>query len=118
MTTLTLRAARVETLLNGGGTYRKRPDGDLERVTADGETWVVGVPGGRTFDGPDKLSLAWVFDEEESWETFGTWVDGETNVVYVDPVVLISNKVDAVAIGRALGEKAIYGLHNGEEVRL
>lgn len=48
----------------------------------------------------------------------GTWIDRETNIVYVDYSVNFSNMEVALAFGRKNGQKAIYSLDTKEVIYL
>lgn len=47
----------------------------------------------------------------------GSWLDTETNTVYVDAVDWIEDRTIAIAVARDRGELAIWDIANGEEIR-
>lgn len=98
----------------GGGTYHADT---LTPVTveSDDEWWCVGLTGGVV--GTRRNNLAALARQVRGTTGYvGTWEEG--GVVYVDPVALVSNLADAIALAEEHDQLAIYGLHNGETINV
>lgn len=106
------------TIENGGGTFRAS---DLTPVNPT-SGFAVGITDGTA----TKFSLvgagnatylqsriAEVSYRYPNAPYIGTWIDDE-KVCHIDPVVILHNPDDAVAVGRAMGQLAIYDFETWE----
>jgi hypothetical protein len=50
--------------------------------------------------------------------SLGAWLDPETNLVYLDVVVTLPSKEDAIRLGKQYSQLAIFDLLNEKEIRL
>lgn len=49
---------------------------------------------------------------------FGGWYDNESGAFYWDGTIVLTDKNEAIRLGRANGQIAIFDLNNLEEIRL
>jgi len=57
-------------------------------------------------------------EEIEAGETIGVWTDPDTNKVWVDKVIRLSDLTRALALGRMFEQKAIYDVVNKTEITI
>ena len=119
-TTLGEHAINIAELHNAnrGATY-SLVEGDLTGRNA----WAVGVcpECGRIYGGGPRLLVSAVKaflqrnrDVLANGHAVGTWADGQCH--YLDIVRLVGDLTEALALGRANGQRAIYHLGTGETV--
>ena len=109
-----------ETFVNGGSTLWY--DG-IERTTG----YIVGdntnplIPGGgggmelgryQVLEALERVQPHKVGSDAREYDGIGSWVDGETGLVYLDNVRHIEDLGYAIAMARLNGELAIYDLAN------
>lgn len=106
---------------NGGGTI-DRWTGEAQKFT---EGYIVGgVSTTLVLDGDTQVNdfiyhVARFMDRQHSGVKFiGVWRDPDTDLVHVDAVEVIQNRVDAEILGIQRGEIAIWDCKNAEEIRL
>jgi hypothetical protein len=58
------------------------------------------------------------FEEVETGETVGVWTDTETNKVWVDKVIRLSDLSKALLLGKTFSQEAIYDVVNKTEIRI
>jgi hypothetical protein len=97
---------------DGGGTFYA--DGD----TFDGTGFVVGGKAptftcAATVIGPASVQ-AWMFNNPS--RLYGSWMDDGT--IYIDAVDIFDDRDQAIEVGRLRGEKAIYDMAAGADIRL
>lgn len=78
----------------------------------------------RVFDRPISASDIHVY-MTETWDKvhsdnkqLGAWLDTETGKTHLDVVTVLTDKTEAIKLGRYFGEIAIFDLSAGEEIRL
>ena len=112
-----LRDAVAYTLRNGGGTFERdtlRPvqfHSGYAVAVAPHETRTISVD---AFDG-EIVSGIWNVIAATGAPYIGTWIDGDDNIV-IDAVAVLDNLADALEIGRALGQDAVYGFGEGDSI--
>lgn len=55
---------------------------------------------------------------EHDIECIGAWLDTESGLCYYDATVICDNLEDAIALGKANGQLAIFDLNSYREIRL
>ena len=93
----------VRIVVMENGTYQKTKAGFSPIVAAAGY-WVA----------VEETTI----EEIEAGETVGVWTDPETNKVWVDRVIRLSDLTKALALGRMFEQKAIYDVVNKTEIRI
>jgi len=93
----------VRIVVMENGTYQKTETG-MKPITATAGYWVA----------VEETTL----DEVEAGETVGVWTDPETNKVWVDKVIRLSDLTKALALGKMFEQKAIYDVANKKEIEV
>jgi hypothetical protein len=108
-----IMTAAASTLADGGGTFDSRT---LRPANLSSQGYIVAVATNDAAEvvaaRPSAVTLAIISIRRRYPETrlIGTWVNPETGLVHVDPVVRLFNRADALRVARALGQRAIYEL--------
>jgi hypothetical protein len=92
---------KVITMENG--TYQKTETG-LSPIVATAGYWVA----------VEETTL----DEVEVGETVGVWTDPETNKLWIDRVVRLSDLSKALLLGKTFSQEAIYDVVNKIEIKV
>ena len=58
------------------------------------------------------------YARKHSIECIGGWLDSETGKFYFDATVIVNDKEQAIALGKANGQIAIFDLNTCNEIRL
>jgi hypothetical protein len=93
----------VRIVVMENGTYQKTKAGFSPIVAAAGY-WVA----------VEETTL----EEVEVGETVGVWTDTETNKVWVDKVIRLSDLSKALLLGKTFSQEAIYDVVNKTEIRI
>lgn len=103
-------------LADGGGTFYA--DGDP--FTRNG--FIVGgkapslVISADTAIGPDTTEMVARWIDDNRSRMYGSWLDNDT--IYIDAVDVYDDREQAIEVGKLRGEKAIYDMASGEDIRL
>ena len=93
----------VRIVVMENGTYQKTEAG-FSPIVATAGYWVA----------VEETTL----EEVETGETVGVWTDTETNKVWVDKVVRLSDLTKALMLGKMFDQKAIYDVINKKEIEV
>lgn len=110
-------------LQDGGGTFQSNG----VKIRSDHFTTDVWVVGGKTPSLKRRLNgsvlpadiqvvSAWLFNNPS--DIYGSWLEDETGITYIDAVDLVEDQFDAVVMGKERGELALYNMVTGETVEL
>jgi hypothetical protein len=116
LTNQALAKVADDLLTNGGGTYFAH---DLTPVPTE-SVWCVGLTGGEEFSADPEIGLplpqriAWHLATIHGTEFVGTWL--HEGRIYLDPVALIPDRDNALALAREHDQIAIYNLATAETV--
>jgi hypothetical protein len=93
----------VRIVVMENGTYQKTKTG-FSPIVATAGYWVA----------VEETTL----EEVEVGETVGVWTDTETNKVWVDKVIRLSDLSKALLLGKTFSQEAIYDVVNKTEIRI
>ena len=93
----------VRIVVMENGTYQKTETG-FSPIVATAGYWVA----------VEETTL----EEVEVGETVGVWTDTETNKVWVDKVIRLSDLSKALLLGKTFSQEAIYDVVNKTEIRI
>jgi hypothetical protein len=93
----------VRIVVMENGTYQKTEAG-FSPIVATAGYWVA----------VEETTL----EEVETGETVGVWTDTETNKVWVDKVIRLSDLTKARMLGKLFEQKAIYDIINKKEIEV
>jgi hypothetical protein len=93
----------VRIVVMENGTYQKTNTG-FSPIVATAGYWVA----------VEETTL----EEVEVGETVGVWTDTETNKVWVDKVIRLSDLSKALLLGKTFNQEAIYDVVNKTEIRI
>jgi hypothetical protein len=93
----------VRIVVMENGTYQKTNTG-FSPIVATAGYWVA----------VEETTL----EEVEVGETVGVWTDTETNKVWVDKVIRLSDLSKALLLGKTFSQEAIYDVVNKTEIRI
>jgi len=93
----------VRIVVMENGTYQKTNTG-FSPIVATAGYWVA----------VEETTL----EEVEVGETVGVWTDTETNKVWVDKVIRLSDLSKALLLGKTFSQKAIYDVVNKKEIEV
>lgn len=114
MTVNTNTAQRVHTYscLNHGGTFDRRGD-----QPAEGFAVTVSILDAVPFLGIARIDEALHLEVGEG-NYLGTWFDHENGRWEISETAVIRNREDALTLARSMGERYIFDLAAGEEVKV
>jgi hypothetical protein len=93
----------VRIVVMENGTYQKTEAG-FSPIVATAGYWVA----------VEETTL----EEVETGETVGVWTDPNTNKVWVDKVIRLSDLSKALLLGKTFSQEAIYDVVNKTEIRI
>lgn len=93
----------VRIVVMENGTYQKTETG-FSPIVATAGYWVA----------VEETTL----EEVEIGETVGVWTDPETNKLWVDKVIRLSDLSKALLLGKTFSQEAIYDIVNNTEIRI